>query len=77
MFSQRERRVAALVRIDHSPSDSVPGLVSHVEDEVLRVGVDWTGEHLGPVLEVGPRLVRVRAREGRVAGTEQAGDDDM
>jgi hypothetical protein len=63
------RKTKSVSRKGASPSDSIPSLIAHVENEVFRVRVDWSGEDFLPVLEVRPGLVGSGTGEGRVAGT--------
>lgn len=64
--SYKEKKTQGTER--DAPSDGVPGLVAHVEDQILGVRVHRPGEHLLPVFEVAPRLVRSSTGEGREAG---------
>ena len=66
--TRRRKRVC----MGYEPSDSIPSFVSHVKDEILGVGVDWTSENGVPVLEVRPGLVGGGSGEGRVAGSTDA-----
>ena len=40
------------------PGYSIPSDIGQVEDQVLRSVIHWSTQHLGPVLQVCPSLVR-------------------
>lgn len=54
----------------NEPSDSVPGHVRKIENQILGLVVLGPPEHLRPVLEIGPGLLGGAAAEGREAGQE-------
>lgn len=46
-------------------SDSIPGDVGEIENEVLGAVIDRSAKNSSPVLQVCPSFLRGRSREGR------------